>query len=280
VAFTYRVLALTLLLPTATAASFLFSFEAAAQDNRGRTFQDCGTGTPRSIVETGPQVAFNEFGPIDQTVLGIAGTLGLCTTGLHVRWRLEGNYVHVDEGPDNNAQAVRIGIGFTARPIDGLSGLTVTPVGTLGYEDFSAGQSNRLYGGSVTFEFVTPIGSGGQVSGPGILLVLAERPEYISRSVVRSSVPVVSGSSDIFSNFASAGLDGSFGTRSRWRWKAVIASTSIVEDVPTNQIFSGVVSIRPTSRKGESYPWSVELWLSRGNGDYRGLLLSFTLRLD
>jgi hypothetical protein len=277
--FTYRVLALGLLLQAATAASFLFSFEAAAQDNRGQTFQDCGPGTPRSIVETGPQVAFNEFGPIDQTVLGGSGTLGLCTTGFRVRWRLEGNYVHVKEGP-NNAEAVQIGIGFTARPINSLAGLTVTPIGRLGYEDFSAGRSNRLYGGSVTIELVTPIGSGGQVSGPRILLVLAERPEYISRSVVRSSVPVASGSSDTFSNFASAGLDGPFGTRSRWRWKAVIASTSIVEDVPTNQIFSGVLSIRPTSREGASYPWSVELWLSRGNGDYRGLLLSFTLRLD
>lgn len=277
--FTYRVLALDLLLPAATAASFLFSFEAAAQENRGQPFQDCGEGTPRSIVETGPQVAFNEFGQIDQTVLGIAGALGLCTTGLQVRLRVEGNYVHVDEGL-NNADAVQIGIGFIARPIDGLSGLTVTPIGRIGYEDFSAGQSNRLYGGSVTFEFVTPLGTGVHTSGPGILLVLAERPEYISRSVVRSSVPVVSGSSATFSNFASAGLDGSFGTRSRWRWKADIASTSILEDVPTNQIFSGVVSIRPTSSKGASYPWSVELWLSRGNGDYRGVLLSFTLRFD
>jgi len=275
--FTYRVLALGLL-PAVTAASFLFSFEAAAQDNRGEPFQDCGQDTPRAIVETGPQVVFNEFGTKDQTILGVSGALGLCTTGLRVRWRLEGNYVHVDEGP-LNADAVKIGIGFTARPIEGLSGLTVTPVGRLGYEDFSAGQSNRLYGGSVTFEFVTPIGTGGQDSGPGILLELAERPEYISRGIVRSSVPVASGSSDTFSNFASAGLDGSFGTNSRWRWKAILASTSIAEDVATNQFFSGIVSIRPT-REGGSYPWSVELWLSRGNGNYRGLLLSFTLRFD
>jgi hypothetical protein len=175
---------------------------------------------------------------------------------------------------------VRVGIGFTARPINGLSGLTVTPVGRVGYEDFSAGQSNRLYGGSITFEFVTPIGPGGQDSGPGILLVLAERPEYISRGIVRSSVPVVSGSSGTFSNFASAGLDGSFGTSSGWRWKAALASISIAEDVPTNQVFSGVVSIRPTSGDGASYPWSMELWLSSGNGNYRGLLLSFTLRFD
>lgn len=285
ISLTFRVVARALLLPAVAAASFLFSFQAAAQDHRVQSYQDCGDQSPRSIVETGPQVAFNEFGlidqrvPVDQTVLGVSGALGLCTTGFRVRWRLEGNYVHVDEGA-NNAEAVRIGIGFTARPIDGLSGLTVTPVGRLGYEDFSGGQSNRLYGGSVTFEFVTPIGPGGQVSGPGILLVLAERPEYISRSIVRRSVPVGSGSSGTFSNFASAGLDGSFGTSSRWRWKAVLASTSIAEDVPTNQVFSGVVSIRPTSGKGASYPWSMELWLSSGNGNYRGLLLSFTLRFD
>lgn len=261
------------------AASFLFSFEAVAQDNRGRTFQDCGPGTPRSIVETGPQVAFNDFGPIDQTVLGVSGTLGLCMTGSRMRWRLEGNYVHVDEGP-NIANAVQIGIGFTARPIDSLSGLTVTPIGRMGYEEFSAGQSNFLYGGGVTFEFVTPIGPGVHASGPAVQLVLVERPEHVFRSVVRSSAPISPGSNGTFSNSAAAGLDGSFGTRSRWRWKAEVASTSIAEDVPTNQVFSGVVSIRPTSRNGASYPWNVELWLSRGNGDYRGVLLSFTLRFD
>ncbi len=265
---------------TALAAAFLlFPIEAVAQDNRGQTFQDCGEGTPRSIIETGPQVAFNDFGEIDQTVLGVSGTLGLCMTGSRMRWRLEGNYVNVDEDL-YNANGVLIGLGFTARLIDGLPGLTVTPIGRLGSEKSSDGQSDFLYGGSVAFEFVAPIGSGVHASGPGVQLVLVERPEFVFRSVVRSSVPISSGLSDTFSNFASAGLDGSFGTTSRWRWKAGIATTSIAEDVPTNQIFSGIVSIRPTSRSGASYPWSIELWLSRGNGNYRGVLVSFTLRFD
>jgi hypothetical protein len=260
-------------------ALLAISSEGVAQDGRGQAFQDCGEGSPRSIVETGPQVALNDFGPIDQTVLGLSGTLGFCTSGSRVRWRVEGNYVHVDE-PIGNADAVQIGIGFTARPIAEVAGLTVTPIGRIGYEEFSNGRSNFLYGGSVTFEFVSPIGSAAHASGPGLQLVLVERPEYVSRSVVRSSVPVVSGTSGTFSNFASVGLDGSFGAASRWRWKTVVASTSIAEDVPTNQIFSAVASVRPTSRNGASYPWSAELWLSRGNGNYRGLLLSFTLRFD
>jgi len=267
-----------LILTTAIAASLMCSLEAAAQENRADPFQDCASTSPRSIVETGLQVSFNQFGQIDQTVLGASGALGLCATGTGVRWRLEGNYVHVDEGT-NNAEAVKIGIGFTARPIRGVSGLTVTPVGRVGYENFSVGQSNRLYGGSVTFEFVAPTGTG-EDSQPGLLLELVERPEFVSRGIVHSSVPVASGSTNTFSNFASAGLDGPFGTDSQWRWKALLASTSIAEDVPTNQVFSGVVSIRPTSEEGTSYPWSVELWFSRGNGSYRGLLLSFTLRFD
>jgi hypothetical protein len=260
------------------AASFLFSCEAVAQDG-GQTFQDCGTGTSRSIVETGPQAALNDFGGIDQTVLGVSATLGFCTTGSQVRWRLEGNYVHVDEDL-YKADGVLIGIGFTARPIDSLSGFTVTPIGRLGYETNSADQPNFLYGGSVTFEFVTPMGPD-HASGPSLQAVLVERPEYVVRSVVQSSAPVTSGSNHTFSNFASAGLDGSFGRTSRWRWKADLASTSIAEDeVTTNQIFSGIVSIRPTTSNGASYPWSVELWLGRGNGNYRGVLLSFTLRFD
>jgi hypothetical protein len=274
----YRIPALNLVLLALTTGFFLGFSEVAAQDHRVQTFQDCRQGTPQSIVEAGPQVALNEFGPIDQTILGVLGTLGLCTPGFRVRWRLEGNYVHVDEGA-NSADAVKVGIGFTMRPIAELSGLTVTPIGRIGYEDYS-GRSNRLYGGSITIEFVTPIRPGVQGSEPGVLLVLAERPEYISRSIIRSPVPVTSGSTATLSNFASAGLDGSFGTGSGWRWKAIIASTSIIEDIPTNQIFSGVVSVRPTRRRGSSYPWSVELWLSRGNGNYRGLLLSFTLRYD
>lgn len=262
-----------------TAASFLFSFEAVAQDG-GQTFQDCGQGTSRSIVEMGPQVALNDFGGIEQKILGVSATLGFCTIGSRVRWRLEGNYVRVDEDL-YNAEGVQIGIGFTARPVDSLSGLTVTPIGRLGYETYSAGEPNVLYGGSVTFEFVTPIGPGIHASGPGLQVILVERPEYVFRSVVQSSGPVISGSIDTFSNFAAAGLDGSFGTTSKWRWKADIASISIAEDdVATNRIFSGIVSIRPTSNNGASYPWSVELWLSRGNGNYQGVLLSFTLRFD
>jgi hypothetical protein len=260
-------------------AFFLFSFEAVAQDG-GQTFQDCGPGTSRSIVETGPQVALNDFGGIDQTVIGVSATLGFCTTGSRVRWRLEGNYAHVDEDL-YNAKGMQMGVGFTLRPIDSLSGLTVTPIGRLGYERFSAGQPNLLYGGSVTFEFVMPIEPSVHASGPGVQVVLVERPEYVFRSIVQSAAPVISSSNDTFSNFASVGLDGSFGTASRWRWKADIASTSIAEDdITTNQIFSGIVSIRPTSSNGASYPWSAELWLNSGNGNYRGVLVSFTLRFD
>lgn len=268
-----------LLILVLATASALLSFDLSAQDTRGIAFQDCRSGTPRRIVEIGSQVALNDFGPTRQTILGGSGTLGLCITGSPIRWRLEGNYVNVSENV-YDAHGALVGVGFTARPIKELPRLTVTPMGRLGAEESSVGRSDLLYGGSVTIEYVVPIRSQIDTSGPSVQLILVERPEFLVRSVVRSSVPIETGSGYTFTNVSSAGLDGSFGTTSRWRWKASIALTSIAEDVSTNRIVSWIVAFRPTSGRGASYPWSIELWRSYGNGRYRGTLVSFTLRFD
>ncbi|WP_349636360.1 hypothetical protein [Sphingobium sp. MK2] len=251
----------------------------ANDEKVGQTFQDCSSGTPPSIIEVGPQASISEFGRVNQTIVGGFGAVGFCGAPKGIRWRFEASYSHVDDD-FSSADAVVTGAGFTFRPISKEPGFTITPIARIGYENFS-NSSNLLYGGSVTLEYITPFGTREYgKSGPSLQVILVERPEYISRQVVRNNLPVGPVSQDVFSNFASIGFDGAFSRRSRWRWKATLASLSIDSDAPTNQIFSLVLSTRPTTNNGASYPWSAEIWLSAGNGNYRGALFSMVFRFD
>ncbi len=235
-------------------------------------------GTLEVAQEWSPMFASSKFGSIDQSVASISYIRSVCMQKLPGRWQLAGSLGTVSQERRGDSY-VALGGGGINWPLayrpNGAS-ISVEPMVRLGYEKVPEGKS-YVRNAEISFQLTQPM-TFVEKDQAGTLLFGSLRVGRTSRTLDLNPGLGVDIRTSQRSVFVNGGFDFLVGTTNYHRIKTSLAHQSFSGIGTTNRISSAIVSFRKITNRYDDYPRNVEVWVSRGNGDYRSVLLAISWR--
>ncbi len=248
---------------------FAEDFGGAVGCSPDRSARAATFDVPERLWDGAIYLAHNDFGGVGQDVGSAAVTYSFCDRNYRSRIRFEGNFALVDEGP-NQSQSALIGIGYQFALGDRAS---ITPTLRVGYASFDTTADQVAAGASVTLAGSKLLGSDN--GGPWFTYEVV--PEYTSWQSADAVLQGFDFNDGNFSNFTAVGVD--FPLAGAYRARARIGHRYIDSDGPVTSITSAILSLRrdplPETPCGAGC-WSIDLWLSKGDGDYESVLIGLS----
>lgn len=232
----------------------------------------CSTPTtapvPRRLLDLNAAVASNSFGSTGQTIVAGSASYSFCDRDRDGRIRLEAHLSTADDdfGGSNSALfgvGYQFALGQTA---------SLTPIVRVGYADPSWGEDQLAIGVALSAQGTTFLQEAG---ARGLWATYEFSPEYTRWRSAADGLDGFDFEGGVLSAFAAVGLDAPLGDRYRGRLR--LGHRQIDTDGPTRAVTSAIVGLRrDASGRDCRGCWSLDLWVSRGDGDYEGILLSLS----